>query len=173
MKNSILTLTIGLITFTLFGQSCSGIKGYAFERTVLPGAAHHTAVSEGGSTASATPRSMKSYLIYLEHKPDLNIIPGILWVAGKPFSVKGEYLKGAPSLVTDDPNDKILWDSVATKTSKKILSIQAIDSISMEPSEDVKKKLTDKNFVLEYTINKKNKLIVIDSAKKLKKEAMY
>jgi hypothetical protein len=174
MKKAILILYLGLTGMSSFAQDkCPIVKGYAYQRTVLPGMIPKGVIDEQGREVKQTPQQKVSRYFFLETKPNETIGLKRIWVNGKPHSVEATNVKQTPvTLAKTSVGSKQRVDTLVQQTSNTVLRLNVKETAETQAVSKPPRQIKRSEVVVEYQWNGKTRYFKIDTIKILEPLAL-
>lgn len=144
-----------LYNLSLQAQDCKIEKGYAYQRTTIPGNIPRNDLDESGKEIERPVRMMNTFFIYVETNNGCNLRVTQLWILGKAFRVKQEEVKELP-IVIHHTHPGTPPDTLVPHTMKRVFRLQPVaDGFDEEKRIPVKQ--NQKSIRIEY-LRKEKKL---------------
>ena len=150
MRTLIFFFTVVFTIPALKAQHCVIEKGYAFQRTTIPGNIPRTTLDESGKVIEAPVKMMNTYFIYVETKNDCNLRATRAWLDGKAYNITREEILTKP-VVIEHSHPGTTPDTLVNQTDNRVYRIHLKEESKSSPSKKVVKMQTTSKLIIEYT----------------------
>lgn len=134
----------------LKAQHCVIEKGYAFQRTTIPGNIPRTTLDESGKVIEAPVKMMNTYFIYVETKNDCNLRATRVWLDGKAYNITREEMLAKPVVIAHS-HPGTPPDTLVGQTDNRVYRIHLKEESKTSPSKKVMKLQTTSRLIVEFT----------------------
>ena len=174
MKKAIAIVCLILSGATLSAQDkCPIVKGYAYQRTTLPGTIPKGVVDEQGREVKRPAKHMVTQYFYLETRPGESFDLQRIWVKGKPYEVKMKTVEQTPVLIAKTSvGSKYRSDTLVKQTRNNVMKLNVQQPIDMKAGSKLARKIKRSDIVVEYSWNGKVLYFEIDTIKILEPLAL-
>ena len=167
----IITLLFTVIP-ALAQKQCSRVKGYAYQRSVLPGMIPQRSIEEDGSVKAAQPPAPNFYF-YVEFPSNKQLTAVRAWIRGKAYNITVSPVGEVPVVIPKTPlGNQPRMDTLVGKTNNNLLRIQPTSPIEVRSSGRLQKRISTNELVIEYEMNDKDYVLLISTIKKLEPLAL-
>jgi hypothetical protein len=135
--------------FSAQAQDCSIKKGYAYQRTTIPGNIPRKTLDEGGKVIEAPVKMMNTYFVYVE-TTDCNLKATRIWLGGKAYHVTQEEVVNMP-VVIQHSHPGTAPDTLVKQTNNKVYRIQPKEEWQLKPGKKIIKMQKESKIIIEYT----------------------
>jgi hypothetical protein len=174
MKKAITILCLILSGTISFSQDkCAIVKGYAYQRTILPGMIPKAVVDEQGREVKRDPHQMITRYFFLETKPDEEIRLQHIWIKGKPYEVEGKIIEQTPVMIAKTSvGSRQRSDTLVQQTNNPVVRLSLKEPADMRANAKLSRKLKRSEVVVEYIWNGKTRYFEIGTIKILEPLAL-
>lgn len=148
--NRLLTLSIAICSITsIFAQDCPVKKGFAYQRSTIPGKMPRKILNESGKEMEVPVKMMNTYFIYVETKKDCTLQATKIWISGKTYHVIQEEVMNMP-VVLQPSNPAMAPDTIVRQTSNRVYRIQPNEEWKDKAGKIIINKQTGAKIIIEY-----------------------
>ena len=150
MRTVIFILGVVFAIPAVKAQHCEIEKGYAFQRTTIPGNIPRTTLDESGKVIEAPVKMMNTYFIYVETKNDCNLRATRVWLDGKAYNITREEILTKP-VVIQHSHPGTPPDTLVHQSDYRVYQIHLKEESKSNASKKVLKMQTTSKLIIEYT----------------------
>ena len=149
MFRLLLTIAIYFSQLQAFSQSCTIIKGSAYQRATIPGNIPRRDLDETGKEVEKPVKFMNTFFIYVETPRDCIIEVNTIWIAGKAYYVKQEEIKNTPVIIQHTHPGSVP-DTLVKHTQNKVYQIQPAEERKDKSPKKILRKEKNAKIIIEY-----------------------
>lgn len=147
-------------------QHCIIQKGYAFQRTTIPGNVPRTTLDETGKVIEAPVKTMNTLFIYVETKNDCNFRATRVWLDGKAYNMMREEILTMP-VVIQHSHPGSTPDTLVKQTDNKVYRIQLKEESNTHPGKKILKMGEEAKIIIEYINRSRTEYFPIKEIKRI------
>lgn len=147
-------------------QNCPIKKGYAYQRSTIPGNIPRRTLDESGKQMEAPVKKMNTFFIYVETGNDCNPQITSIWIGEKVYHITQEEVINIPVVIYHS-HPGSAPDTLVKQTTNKVFRIQPGDEWQNKPGKKIVDKKTGAKIIIEYRNKSRTDYYKIQDIKKI------